>query len=1071
MKHLVLLYSIFLLEAHLQAQGGPDYLPAIHTEAEFESLSVPPVVQGSEVELTTKYLIPATDDPELLHPVFQNVSLEAFHWEFMAKVFPQYFPDFSIEEYNSLVQRRATRRYFAGTLSRLNTPNGVIYGFTIFFDTLDSTEQLTVDEVRGVYNALSQVFDLRPFFYAPMGELQKLAAEQWQNPDFPIYLGTVDSSFQAYTRGVGYGYVRVMDLGEFQEANATGLITWQDILILTIAPPDIEGVVAGVITAQIQSELSHIAIRTARRGTPNAFVSDATDIFSPFDDQLVRLEVDLASFTVEEATLPDAEEWWKEHRPSLSRQPTFDENYNKLDSFLEMDLSSPSEAVARFGGKATNFARLQRLMDQGLFEGPPEKYMEPGFGIPMHYYLEFMRSNFIVVEDSRQLSYEDYLEELFAREDFQSNPRVRFEALADFRDFARQNGVVSPGLVANVALRINETFGSTTRMIRLRSSSNVEDDPEFNGAGLYESTSGCAADSFDVGDTGPSQCNPLQPEERTIERGLKKVWASLWTYRAFEERAWYQIPQNKSVMGIMVTRAFLDEDANGVSFTGNPSNALDPLYVVTVQKGEASVVRPEPGVSVEKNILELTDGSVTFIKRARRSSLVPDGEFVLSEEKLGELGALLYVIDQNMPVELGEHSREDVLFDVEFKLEKDNSLAIKQVRPFLLSIPAITGPTFELEIPAGTTACGVFADGRSPEGELMHKSQVSLIPGTHLLPSDTGIFSLDLMEEVLFGPSQKKLESITAGRFERDFSTGIDGKVVYTFIYKQTFRLAGGELFKIEIRFPNFEALDGEAVEKTLILDDAFMTDRLVMSRSVEGESNTLVRYSSCNYETIPLWDIRAELEDGSTMRLEERFREPTSGSSPANLMAATLNLSGVEVEIRDYWQLVYAALHHNFNPQYWMMLTSPLDVPGVGSVHVVELRAPESDGSQPAQVRFLGAIFEELAQPKVTFFWKGLMGEEPPEGFRRGDADSNGRTNVSDIVFILRHIFLSATHPTCPDAADYDDDGTIEITDPIFLLNYLFRSVDITFPPGPNKCGLDPTSDFLGECDYPNCN
>lgn len=58
-------------------------------------------------------------------------------------------------------------------------------------------------------------------------------------------------------------------------------------------------------------------------------------------------------------------------------------------------------------------------------------------------------------------------------------------------------------------------------------------------------------------------------------------------------------------MAVLVSRAFLDEEANGVAFTGNLNNPLDGRFVVTVQKGESSVVSPEPGEIAERNLLSV----------------------------------------------------------------------------------------------------------------------------------------------------------------------------------------------------------------------------------------------------------------------------------------------------------------------------------------------------------------------------------------------------------------------------------------------------------------------------------
>jgi hypothetical protein len=74
--------------------------------------------------------------------------------------------------------------------------------------------------------------------------------------------------------------------------------------------------------------------------------------------------------------------------------------------------------------------------------------------------------------------------------------------------------------------RIEEVFGRAGGMVRFRSSSTMEDLLEFNGAGLYDSTSACAAADLDLDGRGPSHCDPSQPDERGIERALKRVWAS-----------------------------------------------------------------------------------------------------------------------------------------------------------------------------------------------------------------------------------------------------------------------------------------------------------------------------------------------------------------------------------------------------------------------------------------------------------------------------------------------------------------------------------------------------------------
>ena len=90
-------------------------------------------------------------------------------------------------------------------------------------------------------------------------------------------------------------------------------------------------------------------------------------------------------------------------------------------------------------------------------------------------------------------------------------------------------------------------------------------------------------------------------------------------------------------------------------------------------------------------------------------------------------------IDRNFPVQLGSVSPDQVVLDLEIKLEPDQSLAVKQVRPFLLTAAAIPRPTFELEIPPDTVACGVFGEagvGRGLREEYELKSQLRFVAGT-----------------------------------------------------------------------------------------------------------------------------------------------------------------------------------------------------------------------------------------------------------------------------------------------------------------------------------------------------
>lgn len=84
---------------------------------------------------------------------------------------------------------------------------------------------------------------------------------------------------------------------------------------------------------------------------------------------------------------------------------------------------------------------------------------------------------------------------------------------------------------------------------------------------------------------------------------------------------------------------------------------------------------------------------------------------------------------------------------------------------------------------------------------------------------------------------------------------------------------------------------------------------------------------------------------------------------------------------------------------------------------------------------------------------------------FIRGDANSDGKVDISDTAFINKYLFSSGTAPKCLDAADVDDNGKIEITDGVYLNNYLFLGSGKA-PPAPYPtAGVDTTIDGLN-CD-----
>ncbi len=1034
-----LLSAVLTLNAGVTTDGAPDFLAQIDARTQFDAIAVE--ATSPYAARVTKYLLPAREDPELLATLFQNVNLHRFHYDFLVAVFPDRFAGLTFDDYLDLVMRRVSRDYYAGTITHYFGPTGQTFGFTVLADGADPGELLTPEEVKYVYEQLGESFKLEPLEYAPQRTAAILEARSWVDPGFPIR----DRGDQELPDAIGYhpatnyGVMRRYTLAQLTAAEGAGELDRQTIVVVDDVPEDIETAIAGLVTGVPQGELSHLGIRLARRDVPNVFVDDAMTRFADVDGTLVRFEVTVDGYDVRAATLEEAEAWWSEHRPSLPPIPAVDEEYAAFDRITDIDLASGAAgALKLFGGKAAGLA--------ALYEHLPPQYQTPGFAIPFRYYLEFIRTNTIpsLTNPAVEVSYEAYIDELLADTRFRTDGAYRRTTLEGLRDHMRAHGVVPASLLDALRDRIVEVFADPQVKVRFRSSSNGEDSPEFTGAGLYDSTSVCLPDELDDDNTGPSLCDTSKQNERTIERALKKVWASLWNYRAYEEREYFQIDHRRAAMGLVVTLAYPAEDSNGVAFTGDPANRESPHYVINVQLGDESVVRPGVGIESEKDVLVMDGSSVRKVVRARASSLTVPDQYVLSEEQLDELGGVLASVRDGYlsHYDFGAHPPGDVLVDFEFKFQ-DGQLIVKQARPFLVSDPAPPGPVFAIDLDPDLSMCALFQDDRSAYDEYRFKSRIELAEGRIELPARSVYVVADFIDRLEFGPEQQVLEPLGSGLFEVSVRASCCPEgLTYTWDYTQDFDL-DGEPLRVSL-FRSFRVIAGTPDEFEWNVDSVALRGTRLFAPGIT--------YAPCEFDHLPLWEMSAELEGGDRVRFLKRFEEPVAGSGPVSLPFGEAQLGGVTYSETSYWRLVYAADHHNFNEKFVQVFDTPITVgetTGVAALFLLE----EFRGSPPAAA-LLDANFNVLRELDVISYSEELA----PPRFIRGDCNDDGAVDISDGIFHLNALFVPGTdEPTCLEACDTNDDDSGDISDAIFTFNFLFvAGSEVPAAPHP-LCGLDP--------------
>jgi hypothetical protein len=648
-------------------------LHVVTSEAEWQSVSVP--MEAVDQVRSTKYMVPARPSARL-PALLLNSSRYELHYDFLVTAFADSFPSLTPKQYLQLLFDAEQREFLVGAVTEYRTAEAdKRWGFTVAGDP-QQPGFVTCDDVRRAQRELQPRLPGGALWVVPSDKEQLTSFRDCGVP----FLDPTAVKYEAYHRAAAFGTVRRFRATELNAAIERAEVGFRDILALEEAPSDIETVVSGIVTGTRQGPLSHVAVRSASRGTPNCYLEDAYGYLESWSDKLVRLECTQQGLLVREASLEEAEAYWQQLRPEPVAILEPERDYEELVDLEQLPLTTAAErarGIARFGAKGRNLAWLRQNMEPA--------FTPRGFLIPVAHYLHFVENSSWQVDLGDGLASHTFAETLaawHADPTFAADGALRRERLLALQD-AFEAASCDQALLDALGQRLVATFGDAAVTVRFRSSSNAEDGAFFNGAGLYDSYSGCWADDLDADDLGPSLCDPGEAKERGVCRALRKVWASLFNPKAYDERAFYGIDPARLAMGVLVNERSDAERANMVAFSGNPSARSDTRYLVSAQIDELPVVSPEPGMWPEQVLLTLEDGAVAQIERVTGSSELPDGTPVLQDAELELLGRELARLVGIYPHDAEPPAGHSLLLDTEWKLMPDGSLRIKQVRPFL----------------------------------------------------------------------------------------------------------------------------------------------------------------------------------------------------------------------------------------------------------------------------------------------------------------------------------------------------------------------------------------------------
>ena len=442
-----------------------------------------------------------------------------------------------------------------------------------------------------------------------------------------------DINYIPFHEAEGYGYFKEVGVGETPGS--------RDIVLYNALPNSLPRV-GGIITSVIQTPLSHVNLRAIQDNVPNAYIKDPLSIDSIANllNSYIYYKAENETFQIRSATLQEVNDWYDKLRPTDPQIPVRDLSIERIMPLDSIAFSMSSS----FGAKCANVATMRTF-------GFPTPTIPNGFGVPFYFYDEFMKHN----------DFYNQAQVMMTNPVFINDINFRKQRLKDFRKDIK--AATMPQWMLDSLQSMHDAFPVGTA-VRCRSSTNNEDLPGFSGAGLYTSKT-------------------QHTDEGHISKSIKQVYASMWNFRAFEERDFYRVDHFVAAMGVLCHPNFEDEKSNGVGVTIDPIYDTDSTFYLNTQIGESLITNPDPNSVPEELLLfeDTTQGSGYVVLRL--SNLAQQGQLVMADHYLDSMRQYMSVIHDEFEVLYDVVGVDGFGMDIEYKVTKDDDLAIKQARPWV----------------------------------------------------------------------------------------------------------------------------------------------------------------------------------------------------------------------------------------------------------------------------------------------------------------------------------------------------------------------------------------------------
>lgn len=310
---------------------------------------------------------------------------------------------------------------------------------------------------------------------------------------------------------------------------------------------------AGIITLEPQTPLSHVNLLAKNRKTLNVSLTSLADWpeLKAKIGQIVEINPKFQKLIIKTVTADYAAKFLEKNQPQKVNIPnpelTFESTIPLNKHFKQY------QKVNLIGAKANNYAFIHELLG--------EEYVLPAYAIGFKPYMDLLTQG-----ADKEINF-------FLSKKSTLNKSEKQKALARIRNVITKS-TPSAAMLESLRGVLNKYYAG--KKVKLRSSTNCEDLPQFNGAGLYTSK------GFNVAEN-----------DKALAEKITKVYASLWNDEAFEEREYFGIDHKKVAMAILVSPAFVDEYANGVILVTPHEKSGNVDVLVNTQPGENEVANPK----------------------------------------------------------------------------------------------------------------------------------------------------------------------------------------------------------------------------------------------------------------------------------------------------------------------------------------------------------------------------------------------------------------------------------------------------------------------------------------------